>query len=115
MPTPHNFLYQHEKAEEFDPDQNHTDKEPGEIHLTNLPEKEFKIKVITMLMELHRKMQVLTDKVGRENTEIQQSLKGLKNRLDEVQEAVNGIEFREQEHRETEVEEIKGSPGRKEY
>ena len=69
----------------------------GEIDITNLPEKEFKIKVITMLMELQRKMPELRDKVGRENTEIKQSLEGLKSRLDEVQEKVNGIETREQE------------------
>ena len=85
---------------------------PGEIDLTNLPEKEFKIKVITMLMDLQRNMQELR----RENTEIKQSLEGLKSRLDKVQEAVNGIEIREQEHKEAEAErEIKGSPGIKEY
>ena len=62
-----------------------------EIDLANLPEKEFKIKVITMLMDLERNMQELKDKVGKENTEIKQSLEGLKSRLDEVQEAINGI------------------------
>ena len=60
-----------------------------EIDLTNLPEKEFKIKVITMLMELQRKMQELMDNVGRDTTEIKQSLERLKSRLVEVQEAVN--------------------------
>ena len=50
------------------------EKELGERDLTNLPEKEFKIKVITMLMELQRKMQELMDKVGREHTEIKQPL-----------------------------------------
>ena len=44
------------------------EKEPGEIVLTTLPEKEFKIKVIATLMELQRNMQDVTDKVGRENT-----------------------------------------------
>ena len=72
-------------------------REPGEIDLTNLPEKEFKIKVITMLMDLQRNMQELKDQVRRENTEIKQSLEGLKSRQDEVQEAVNGIEIREAE------------------
>ena len=69
----------------------------GEIDLANLPKKEFKIKVITMLMDLQRNMQELKEQVQRENTEIKQSLEGLKSRLDEVQEAVNGIEIREQE------------------
>ena len=43
-----------------------SEKELGEIDLTNLPEKEFKIKVITMLMELQRKIQELKDKVRRQ-------------------------------------------------
>ena len=42
---------------------------PGEINLTDLPEKEFKVKVITMLMELQRKMQELTGKAGRKTTQ----------------------------------------------
>ena len=57
---------------------------PGEIDITNLPEKEFKIKVIYMLMDLQRNMQELKDQVRRENTEIKQSLEGHKSRLDEV-------------------------------
>ena len=53
------------------------EKEPGETELTSLPEKEFKTKVITMLMDLQRNMQELR----RENTEIKQSLEGLKSRM----------------------------------
>ena len=34
---------------------------PGEIDITNIPEKEFKIKVITMMMDLHRNMQDLKE------------------------------------------------------
>ena len=49
-------------------------------------------------------MQQLRDEVRREITEIKQFLEGLKSRLDEVQETVNGIEIREQEHREAEAE-----------
>ena len=45
---------------------------------------------------------------------MKQSLEGLKSRMDEMQEAINGIEIREQECRETDAErEIKGSPGMK--
>ena len=73
------------------------EKELGEIDLTNHPDKEFKIKVITTLMELQRKMQELMDKEGRENTEIKQSMEGLKSRMDEMQEAIDGTETREQE------------------
>ena len=70
------------------------ERESEEINLTNLPEKEFKVKVITMLLDLQRNMQELR----RENTEIKQSLEGLKSRMDEMQEAINGIEISEQEH-----------------
>ena len=67
---------------------------PGEKDITSLPEKEFKIKVITMLMDLQRNMQELRDEVRREMTEMKQSIEGLKSRLDEVQETVNGSEIR---------------------
>ena len=77
---------------------------PAEIHITNLPEKDLKIKVITMLTDLQRNMQDLRDEVWREITEMKQSVEGLKSRLDEVQETVNGIQIREQEYREAEAE-----------
>ena len=76
------------------------EKEPGEIDLTSLPEKEFKTKVITILMDLHRNMQELR----RENTEIKQALEGLQNRMDEMQGTINGLENREQERREGDAE-----------
>ena len=57
-----------------------------------------------MLMELQRNMQELMDKFGRENTEMKQSLEGLKSRLDEVLQTVNGIKIREQECKEAEAE-----------
>ncbi|KAI5943125.1 LINE-1 retrotransposable element ORF1 protein [Manis javanica] len=77
-----------------------SEKEPGEIDLTSLPEKEFKTKVITMLMDLQRNMQ----EQRKENTEIKQALEGLQNRVDEMQETINGLENREQEHREADAE-----------
>ena len=73
---------------------------PGEIDLNNLPEEEFKIKVITMLMDLQRNLQELKEQAGREYTEIKQSLEGLQNRMNEMQETINGQENREQECRE---------------
>ena len=72
--------------------------------MTNLPEREFKIKVITMLMDVQRNMQERRDDVRREKTEMKQSIEGLKSRLDEVQETVNGTEIREQEYIEAESE-----------
>ena len=80
------------------------EEELGETDLTNLPKRKFKIKVTTMQMELHRKMQELTDKVGRETTKIKQSLEGRKSRMDEMQKAIHGIETREQECIEADTE-----------
>ena len=85
---------------------------PGEIDLTNLPDKEFNIKVTTMLMDRQRNMQELKEQAGRENTEIKQSLEGLKSRLDEVQETVKSENKNTEKLRQRE---IKGSPGIKEY
>ena len=80
------------------------EKESGETDLTNLPEKKFKIKVVTMLMDLQRIMQELTDNIGRENTETKQSLEGIKSRKDKMQEAIKRKETREQECREADAE-----------
>ena len=68
----------------------------GETEITNLPEKEFKIKVISMLMEPRRNIQDPRDEFRREITEMKQTMEGFKSRLDEVKETVNGIEIREQ-------------------
>ena len=76
------------------------EKEPGEIDLTSLPEKEFKTKVITMLMDLHRNIQELR----RENTEIKQALEGLQNRMNKMQDAINRLENRVQECREADAD-----------
>ena len=53
-----------------------------------------------MLMDLQRNMQELRT----ENTEIKQSLEGLQNRMDKMQETINGPENREQECREAGAE-----------
>ena len=86
----------------------------GKIDITKLPEKEFKIKVISMLMEEQKNIQELRDEFMREtdtlkNTvaEMKQTMEGFKSRLDEVEETVNGIEIREQEYREAEAEKEK--------
>ena len=55
---------------------------PGGIDITNIPEKELKIKVITMLMDLQRNMQELRNEVQGEITEMKQSLEGLKSGLE---------------------------------
>ena len=83
-----------------------TEATPEETDLTSLPEKEFKIKIINMLMEMQRNIQELRDEVWREITdtrreitdvqkditEMKQSLEGFISRMDKMQEAIEGIE-----------------------
>ena len=83
-------------------------KEPD---LTSLPEKEFKIKIMNMLMEMQRNIQELRDEVWREITdtqkeitEMKQNLEGFMSRMDKMQEAIDGIETREQECIEADIE-----------
>ena len=52
-----------------------SERGPGKTDITNLPEKQFKIKVITMLMGLQRNMQELRDEVRKEITEMKQSIR----------------------------------------
>ena len=89
-----------------------------ETDLTSLPEKEFKIKIINMLMEMQKNIQELRDEDWREITDIQreitnarkkitevkQTLEGLISRMDKIQEAIEGVETREQECIEADTE-----------
>ena len=82
-----------------------------ETDLTSLPEKEFKIKIINMLMEMERKMQEQWDEAWREITdarkeitEVKQTPEGFMSRMDKMQEATEGIETREQERIEADIE-----------
>ena len=84
---------------------------PGEIDPANLPKKEFKIKIMNMLTEMQRKMQEQWDEVWRESTdvrkeitEVKQTLEGFISRMDKMQEAIEGIETREQERIEADIE-----------
>ena len=65
----------------------------AETDLINLPEKEFKIKIINMLTEMQRNIQELRDDIWREITdvrkeitEVKQSLEGFISRMDKMQE-----------------------------
>ncbi|KAI5948263.1 LINE-1 retrotransposable element ORF1 protein [Manis javanica] len=93
-----------------------------ETDLTSPPEKEFKIKIMNMLTEMQRKMQEQWDEMQRkmqeqwdevrkeitdvrkEITEVKQSLEGFISRMDKMQEAIEGIEAREQERIEADRE-----------
>jgi len=82
-----------------------------ETDLTSLPDKEFKIRIINMLTEMQRNTQEKWDEVRREITdarkeiaEMKQTLEGFISRMDRMQEAIDGIETREQEHIEADIE-----------
>ncbi|KAI5948207.1 LINE-1 retrotransposable element ORF2 protein [Manis javanica] len=93
-----------------------------ETDLTSPPEKEFKIKIMNILTEMQRKMQEQWDEMQRktqeqwdevrreitdvrkEITEVKQTLEGFISRMDKMQEAIEGIETREQEHIEADIE-----------
>ncbi|KAI5941238.1 LINE-1 retrotransposable element ORF2 protein [Manis javanica] len=93
-----------------------------ETDLTSPPEKEFKIKIMNILTQMQRKMQEQWDEMQRkmqeqwdevqreitdvrkEITELKQSLEGFISRMDKMQEAIEGIEAREQECIEDDIE-----------
>ena len=82
------------------------EKGPNETELTNLPEREYKIKIINMLMEVQKNIQELRDEFRMEMqllsnsiSEMKHTMEGFKNRLDIVEEMVNGIEIREEEYK----------------
>ena len=69
-----------------------TESTPKETDVTSLPEKEFKIKIINMLMEMQRNIQEGRDEVWREITdaqkeitEVKQTLEGFMSRMDKMQ------------------------------
>ena len=110
-----------------------TETTPEDTGLTSLPEKEFKTKIMNILTEMQGKMQEQCDEMQRkmqeqwdemqrkmqeqwdevrreitdvrkEITEVKQSLEGFKSRMDKMQEAIEGIETREQERIEADIE-----------
>ncbi|KAI5945143.1 LINE-1 retrotransposable element ORF2 protein [Manis javanica] len=108
-----NYLYHHEKAKLQTKITESTPEK--ETDLTSLPEKEFKIKIMNMLTEMQRKMQEQWDEVRREITdvrkeitEVKQTLEGFISRMHKMmQEAIEGIETREQERIEADTEKDK--------
>ena len=83
------------------------EKGPNETELTNLSEREFKIKIINMLMEVQKNTQELRNEFKSEMqslrnyiSEMKHTMEGFKSRLDVVEETVNGIEIREKEYKE---------------
>ena len=87
------------------------EKGPNEMELTNLPEREFKIKIINMLMEVQKNIEELRNEFKLEIqslrisiSEMKHTMEGFKSRLDVVEETINGIEIREEEYKEAEAQ-----------
>ena len=88
----------------------------------NLPERDFKIKIINILMEVQKNTQELRNEFWSEiqslqNTvsEMKHTMEGFKSRFDKVEEMINEILIREKEYKEAEDREKKGSLRMKEY
>ena len=80
----------------------------------NLPERDFKIKIINMLMEVQKNIQKLRKKFQSEIQSLQNALSEMKytmecfkSRLDMVEEMINEINIREEEYKEAKAPERK--------
>ena len=69
-----------------------------------LPEREFKIKIINMLMEVRKDIQELRNEFQSEIQLLKSTMEGNKSRLDTVEEMINEIETREEEYKEVEAQ-----------
>ena len=78
------------------------EKDSNEIDLINIPERDFKIKIINMLMEVQKNIQELRNEFWLETELLQSTMEGIKSRLDMVEEMINEIEIREEEYKEAE-------------
>ena len=86
------------------------EKGPSETELINLPERDFKIKIMNMLTEVQKNIQELREESWTDiqllwNTasELKHTMEGFKSILDIAEEMVNGIEIREEEYKEVEA------------
>ena len=69
------------------------EKDLNDMDLTTLPEREFKIKIINMLMEVRKDNQELKNEFRSEIQSLKSTMEGIKSRLDTVEEMINGIEI----------------------
>ena len=66
-------------------------KDLNDINLMNLPEREIKIKIINMLMEVWKDIQELRNEFWSEIQLLKSMMEGIKSRLDTVEETINEI------------------------
>ena len=90
---------------------NTPEKDSNEIDLMNLPERDFKIKIINMFMEVQKTIQECRNEFRSEMqslqstvSEMKHTMEGFKSKLDVVKETINEIEIREEEYKEAEAQ-----------
>ena len=69
-----------------------------------LPEREFKIKIINILMEVRKDIQELRNEFRLEIQLLKSTMEGIKSRLHMVEEMINEIETREEEYKKAEAQ-----------
>ena len=74
------------------------------MDLTTLPEREFKVKIINMLMEVQKDIQELRNEFRSEIQLLKSTVEGIKCRLVIVEETINEIGTREEEYKEAEAQ-----------
>ena len=79
------------------------EKALNDIDLVTLPEWEFKITIINMLMEVRKDIQELKNEFQSETQSLRSTMEGIKSRLDMVEETINEIQTREEEYKEGEA------------
>ena len=62
------------------------EKDLNDMELMNLPEREFKIKIINILIEVRKDIQELRNEFRSEIQSLKSMMKGIKSRLDMVEE-----------------------------
>ena len=78
-------------------------KDLNDMDLVTLPEREFKIKIIHILMEVWKDIQELRNEFRSEIQLLKNTMEGIKSRLDMVEETINEIETRQEEYKEGEA------------
>ena len=73
------------------------EKDLNDMDLVPLPEREFKIKIINILMEVQKDIQELRNEFRSEIQSLKNMMEGIKSRLDKVEETINETETREEE------------------
>lgn len=67
------------------------EEELNEMEMRNLPDKEFKVKIIKMLSELRRRMDEYSDKFKKESENLKKNLTELRSTITEMKNTPEGI------------------------